>query len=207
MLLRNVAKEIKDTYDKKVVVGIIHSKRKMIGLLGNMGVYEYNAKAFITEGKKETDIPVKCLICMALNREYECNELLRYGMSMINNPYAYNTLLNAYCESMLLIKRLEYINRKYRNMRNNELPENESNIVSVRRQFTLSELSKYTGRDGNPAYVAVNGTVYDVTGAPAWQGGTHFRLLAGKDLTGEFQGCHSDISVLKGVPVAGTIIG
>lgn len=31
------------------------------------------------------------------------------------------------------------------------------------RDLTLGELSKYTGKKGAPAYVAVNGVIYDVT--------------------------------------------
>jgi len=36
------------------------------------------------------------------------------------------------------------------------------------RLFTTAELSRYNGKDGNPAYVAVNGVVYDVTNNAAW---------------------------------------
>ena len=35
------------------------------------------------------------------------------------------------------------------------------------------DLAKYNGQNGNPAYVAVNGKVYDVTDSPAWTGGEH----------------------------------
>lgn len=57
--------------------------------------------------------------------------------------------------------------------------------------ITRTELSAATGRAGNPAYVAVNGTVYDVTNHAGWSLGTHFGLPAGKDLTAEFASCHA----------------
>lgn len=65
------------------------------------------------------------------------------------------------------------------------------NIYRQMREFTLNELAQYDGGMGKPAYVAVNGIVYDVSNVPSWGGGTHFGLQAGKDLTDEFQGCHS----------------
>lgn len=34
-------------------------------------------------------------------------------------------------------------------------------------------IEKYDGQNGNPAYVAINNRVYDVTHIPAWQDGTH----------------------------------
>ena len=40
--------------------------------------------------------------------------------------------------------------------------------INGTRAFTLEELAKYNGKDGNPAYVAVNGIVYDVTNNAAW---------------------------------------
>ena len=74
------------------------------------------------------------------------------------------------------------------------------------RSFTLEELSKYTGKDGNPAYVAVNGTVYDVTNNAAWAAATHFGLTAGKDLSGVFASCHAGQTVLDKLPVVGKLI-
>lgn len=56
--------------------------------------------------------------------------------------------------------------------------------------FTRDELLQFTGRNGKPAYVAVNGIVYDVTNNAAWSLATHFGLTAGRDLTAEFASCH-----------------
>lgn len=58
------------------------------------------------------------------------------------------------------------------------------------RTFSRSELATYTGRNGQPAYVAVGGVVYDVTNNKAWALATHFGLQAGRDLTAEFASCH-----------------
>lgn len=56
--------------------------------------------------------------------------------------------------------------------------------------FSTAQLAQYTGREGAPAYVAVNGIVYDVTNVAAWSTGTHFALTAGKDLSQAFSVCH-----------------
>ncbi|WP_242952394.1 cytochrome b5 domain-containing protein [Anaerocolumna xylanovorans] len=75
------------------------------------------------------------------------------------------------------------------------------------RVFTLSELSYFDGSEGRPAYVAVNGKVYDVSNIAAWGGGTHFAgLRAGNDLSGQFASCHRGMAaMLDQLPVVGTI--
>jgi len=74
------------------------------------------------------------------------------------------------------------------------------------KQFTLQELAKYDGSKGKPAYIAVSGVVYDVSLSPAWGGGTHFGLYAGKDLTSEFKACHKgNIGILENIPKVGQI--
>jgi predicted heme/steroid binding protein len=73
--------------------------------------------------------------------------------------------------------------------------------------FTLAELSQYNGQNGQPAYVAVNGVVYDVTNAPNWQNGGHQTHLAGKDLTQELGQSPHGSSILAGLPVVGTLKG
>lgn len=62
------------------------------------------------------------------------------------------------------------------------------------RTFTIEELAQFNGKDGQPAYVAVNGTVYDVSALTRWAGGNHFGLVAGRDLSGPFLGCHQGIT-------------
>lgn len=73
------------------------------------------------------------------------------------------------------------------------------------REFTLEELSKYDGTMGKSAYVAVNGTVYDVSNEPVWGGASHFGLIAGKDLTSQFNGCHGNIAILSKLPEVGIL--
>lgn len=50
-------------------------------------------------------------------------------------------------------------------------------------ELTLEELEAYNGKDGNPAYVAVEGIVYDVSGSSLWKDGEHNGFQAGNDLT------------------------
>jgi predicted heme/steroid binding protein len=74
------------------------------------------------------------------------------------------------------------------------------------RDLTLQELAKYNGKDGNPAYVAVSGTVFDVTNNAAWAAASHFGLSAGKDLTSEFASCHTGQPILSKLKVVGKLI-
>jgi predicted heme/steroid binding protein len=84
------------------------------------------------------------------------------------------------------------------------LPEQEEQET---RSFTVEELSYYNGRNGIPAYVAVNGIVYDVSSLLRWSGGQHFGMQAGRDLTGAFMGCHQGIMErLNKVPKVGVLV-
>lgn len=60
----------------------------------------------------------------------------------------------------------------------------------MEREFTLEELAEYNGTNGKPAYVAINGIVYDMSNIGPWSGETHFGLFAGNNLTDQFMGCH-----------------
>ncbi|USK57392.1 cytochrome b5 [Cytobacillus solani] len=78
---------------------------------------------------------------------------------------------------------------------------------SNQRTFTIGELATFTGKNGRPAYVAVNGIVYDVTNNRAWAAATHFGLIAGKDYTQEFASCHAgQQSILATLPVVGRLV-
>ena len=72
--------------------------------------------------------------------------------------------------------------------------------------FTLDELAEYDGQDGRPAYVAVDGVVYDFTELPRWRGGVHNGFEAGKDLTDALNTVspHGD-RVLSRAPVVGEL--
>lgn len=70
--------------------------------------------------------------------------------------------------------------------------------------FTANELSSYNGQNGQPAYVAVNGKVYDVS--DIFINGNHRGWSAGQDITTEFYRVHSD-SFLTGLSVVGNYSG
>ncbi len=74
------------------------------------------------------------------------------------------------------------------------------------RLFTIEELAQYNGKNGNPAYVAVNGIVYDVTNNAAWAAATHFGLNAGNDLTTSFASCHAGADILSKLSAVGNLV-
>ncbi|WP_461244218.1 cytochrome b5 domain-containing protein [Secundilactobacillus muriivasis] len=71
--------------------------------------------------------------------------------------------------------------------------------------FTKEELKQYDGQDGRKAYVAIDGTVYDLTDVPAWQGGKHHGQMAGNDLSEVIKKAPHQKSVLAKLPVVGTL--
>ena len=77
--------------------------------------------------------------------------------------------------------------------------------ASALQAFTPTELAKYDGKNGAKAYVACNGTVYDVTDLPQWNKGSHEGHVAGTDLTDVISQSPHGESILKNLPVVGTL--
>lgn len=109
----------------------------------------------------------------------------------------------AYCENLIKVRTQQLINL----MRDSSSKANEKvRDFEREKEFTLEELSTYDGSSGRAAYVAVNGTVYDISKEATWGGGTHFGLYAGKDLSAEFMGCHKGmVETLNKLPKVGVL--
>jgi predicted heme/steroid binding protein len=72
--------------------------------------------------------------------------------------------------------------------------------------MNLAELANYDGREGRPAYIAVNGTIYDVTNSPLWKDGLHPPdHRAGQDMTDELSKAPHVRSVVERFPVVGSL--
>jgi predicted heme/steroid binding protein len=63
------------------------------------------------------------------------------------------------------------------------------------RVFTLEELAKYNGKNGFPAYAAVDGVVYDLTSV--FENGKHYEHSAGQELTNAFYKKHAISEITK----------
>lgn len=74
-------------------------------------------------------------------------------------------------------------------------------------ELTLEELKQYDGKNGNPAYVAVDGIIYDMTNVAAWKNGDHNGYSAGNDLTDIIKNkSPHGVKNLEGVPIVGKIV-
>lgn len=73
--------------------------------------------------------------------------------------------------------------------------------------LTLEELSAFDGKNGNKAYVAVDGVIYDVTDAEGWEEGNHNGYQAGQDLTKELmEDSPHGADVLENLEAIGTLV-
>ena len=80
-----------------------------------------------------------------------------------------------------------------------------SSSSSALREFTPEDLSSYNGQNGQPAYVAYKGIVYDVSNVPQWKGGLHNGETAGTDLTDEISKSPHGDKVFADLPQVGTL--
>lgn len=89
-----------------------------------------------------------------------------------------------------------------------EIIEDEDEEAAAEGELVLTseELAEYNGQDGSPAYIAVDGVIYDVTDSDLWEEGEHNGFEAGQDLTdGLFDESPHGDSVLDRVPVVGSL--
>ena len=71
--------------------------------------------------------------------------------------------------------------------------------------FTKEELAQYNGENGQPAYVAIDGVVYDVSNVGPWAGGKHHGNVAGNELSAAIEHSSHGKGVLKKLPVVGKL--
>ena len=71
--------------------------------------------------------------------------------------------------------------------------------------YTAETLAKFDGQNGNPAYVAVDGKVYDVSAVPQWRNGSHAggSVKAGLDQTEALKRSPHGAKNLENLPIVG----
>lgn len=80
------------------------------------------------------------------------------------------------------------------------MQENDTLII-----LTEEELTNFDGKNGKPAYVAINNTVYDVSNIGVWAAASHFGLHAGKNLTKDYMTCHAGTNAISKLPIVGKL--
>ena len=74
------------------------------------------------------------------------------------------------------------------------------------KDMTLAELAAFNGRDGQPAYVAYGGVIYDVTESAMWGEGDHEGMhQAGADMTADHDDAPHDVYITD-FPEVGRLI-
>ncbi|HWP96475.1 MAG TPA: cytochrome b5 domain-containing protein [Syntrophomonadaceae bacterium] len=83
------------------------------------------------------------------------------------------------------------------------------NAGTSQKVFTVEELAKYDGKNGNPAYIAANGVVYDVSNSKDFVNGVHkvcSAAVAGTDVTALMsKSPHQSGKDLNSLPKVGTL--
>jgi predicted heme/steroid binding protein len=74
-------------------------------------------------------------------------------------------------------------------------------------ELSLDELADFNGENGQPAYVAVDGVIYDLTNSKLWKEGQHNGFQAGADLTSAIkEKSPHGVGKLDGIPIVGKLV-
>ena len=74
-------------------------------------------------------------------------------------------------------------------------------------ELTLDQLKQFDGKNGNPAYVAVDGILYDVSNVGPWKNGDHNGYSAGNDLTDIIKNkSPHGVKNFEGLPIVGKLV-
>lgn len=92
---------------------------------------------------------------------------------------------------------------------NEEMSHGDHASSDAKKEFSIAELSKFNGKNGQKAYIAIDGVVYDVTNAEDWKDGVHLptegKLMAGIDASEIILKSPHGKKVLKELPVVGSL--
>ena len=85
-----------------------------------------------------------------------------------------------------------------------------STTAAAEIEFTLDELAEFDGLEGRPAYLAVDGIVYDVSDSARWPQGSHsscnLGAAAGRDLSDVIRQAPANMrALLERMPVVGSL--
>ncbi|MBK1809558.1 hypothetical protein JHL18_02715 [Clostridium sp. YIM B02505] len=141
-------------------------------------------------------------------------ELLLQKYNKINF-YKKMILLSTKENSLGLIKDIERLTiqiegiLEYYKEKNTEKQLKKGTIETVfsfrTREFTMKELSAYNGVGDNPAYIAVNGTVYDITGEKALNQIVATGFRPGTDLSEQFNSGKLSKQLLSNIRIVGVL--
>jgi len=70
--------------------------------------------------------------------------------------------------------------------------------------LTLEELAAYNGKDGNMAYISVDGIIYDVT--IKWNNGEHNGVMAGTDASTAINSSPHGKNILEDLEIVGELV-
>jgi len=80
-------------------------------------------------------------------------------------------------------------------------------LTEGKQDLTSGELAQFDGREGRPAYVAHDGSIYDVTKGKFWKDGSHMKKHpAGMDLTDAIRQAPHGTEKIDAMPLVGKLV-
>ena len=141
-----------------------------------------------------------------------CDEIVFYiqsGTKYSSNKSDKDNKKDKHSKSNIKDKKEENKNKKQHKEKDKNKKENKDkykekdknkgeNKKKCKQLFSIEELKKFDGKNGENAYIAVDGRVYDVTDNKKWKCGNHYGIKAGNDVSDYFKSCHkSEKKILK----------